>query len=58
MSQGNNTPTQTVNSTGPSWALPYQQYALGQVNAQYQNVKSPTQLVAGFSAPHRDMPTP
>ena len=50
MSQGN-TPTSVVNSTGASWALPYQQYGLGQATAQFQGVNSPQQLVAGFSQP-------
>lgn len=48
MSQGN-TPSSTTNATGPSWALPYQQYGAQQATAQYQGVNSPQQLVAGFS---------
>jgi len=51
MSQNGNTPTQTSSTTGPSWALPYEQYGLGQAQAQYQGVNSPQQLVAGFSQP-------
>ena len=51
--QNGNTPTQTSSTTGPSWALPYQQYGLGQAQAQYQGVNSPQQLVAGFS-PQQD----
>src|SRR5581483_4732565 len=53
MSKEGNTPTQTTNATGPSFALPFQQYGLGQAQAQYQGVNSPTQLVAGFS-PQQD----
>lgn len=53
MSQNGNTPTQTSSTTGPSWALPYEQYGMGQAQAQYQNVNSPSQLVAGFS-PQQD----
>lgn len=48
MSQTANAPVQTVSTQG-GWQLPYQQYGLGQATAQYQNVHSPTQLVAGFS---------
>ena len=42
--------TQTQNATGPSWALPYQQYAQNQAYSQFQGVNSPTQLVAPFSS--------
>lgn len=48
MQNGSQT-TQTVQSQAPSWQLPYQQYGLGQAQAQYQGVNSPSQLVAGFS---------
>src|SRR6185312_16322503 len=51
MSKDGNTPTQTTNATGPSFALPFQEYGLGQAQAQYQGVNSPQQLVAGFSQP-------
>ena len=50
MSQNGNTPTQTVNATGPSYALPYQETGLNQAQAQFQSVNSPTQLVAPFSS--------
>lgn len=49
MSQNGNQTTQTVQSQAPSWQLPYQQQGLAQAQAQYQNVNSPQQLVAGFS---------
>lgn len=49
MSQSGNTPSSVQSATGPSWALPYQQYGAQQASAQYQNVNSPQQLVAPFS---------
>lgn len=49
MSQNGSQTTQTQQTQAPSWQLPYQQYGLGQAQAQYQNVNSPQQLVAGFS---------
>lgn len=47
MSGGNS--NQTLTSQAPSWQLPYQQYGLNQAQGQYNNVSSPTQLVAPFS---------
>lgn len=49
MSQNGNSPSQTSIAQAPSWQQPYQQYGLQQASAQYQNVNSPQQLVAGFS---------
>lgn len=49
MSDNGSQTTQTLQSQAPSWQLPFQQYGLGQAQAQYQGVKSPSQLVAGFS---------
>lgn len=49
MSQNGSQTTQTVQQQAPSWQQPYQQYGLQQATAQYQNVNSPQQLVAGFS---------
>lgn len=47
----NNTPSNaTTTQTGPSWALPYQQNAENQSQAQYDSVTSPTQLVAPMSS--------
>lgn len=40
---------QTTTAQAPSWQLPYQAYGLNQSQAQFQNVNSPTQLVAPFS---------
>lgn len=51
MSENGSQTTQTVQSQAPSWQLPYEKYGLQQSLAQYQNVNSPQQLVAGFSAP-------
>lgn len=48
MQNGSQT-TQTVQQQAPSWQSPYQQYGLQQATANYQNVNSPQQLVAGFS---------
>lgn len=49
MSQNGSQTTQTLQQQAPSWQQPYQQYGLQQAAAQYQNVNSPQQLVAGFS---------
>lgn len=49
MSQNGSQTTQTLQQQSPSWQQPYQQYGLQQSAAQYQNVNSPQQLVAGFS---------
>lgn len=41
--------TQTQTAQAPSWQLPYLQYGLNQAQGNYQNISSPTQLVAPFS---------
>lgn len=46
---GQTSTNQTTTAQAPSWQLPYQQSGLNQSLAQYNNVSSPTQLVAPFS---------
>jgi len=50
VSQNGNPTTQVQNATGPSWALPYQQFGANQAYSQFSGVNSPQQLVAPFSS--------
>lgn len=50
MSGGGGSSNQTTTTQAPSWQLPYQQYGANQSLGQFDNVNSPTQLVAPFSS--------
>ena len=49
MSQNPSSLSSTQTAQAPSWQLPFQQNALQNASAQFQNVTSPTQLVAPFA---------